>query len=220
MSSENLISIYHTAFIVCLAFCILFFVLSIVMFFAFDIKRIYGILTGRVRKKTIEEMTQQTEQTGRLLKNARKGSQSASFSNKLDKIRNDINAPPESSHVEPISTAYKPPEPVPYQDPQQDMQTTLLDIGADQTTLLEENTAKADLGQETTDSLPKNSGEKPQESAKDKAFTPVNFEIGEGHTMQLSSNMIKEAKPRNVKFVIVKENLLTHTEERIDLNQQ
>ncbi|MCD7773690.1 MAG: hypothetical protein LUH08_06530, partial [Ruminococcus sp.] len=113
MSSENLISIYHTAFIVCLAFCILFFVLSIVMFFAFDIKRIYGILTGRVRKKTIEEMTQQTEQTSRLLKNARKGSQSASFSNKLDKIRNDINAPPESRHVEPISPAENPPEPGP-----------------------------------------------------------------------------------------------------------
>ena len=52
----DLISIFRICFYVCLAFTILFFIISVVLFFLFDIKTIFNIRTGRAKQKTIKEM--------------------------------------------------------------------------------------------------------------------------------------------------------------------
>ena len=61
MGGVDSISILQTGFIICLAFAIVFFIISVVLFFVFNIRLIFNIRTGRAKKKTIEEM-----KTGRL----------------------------------------------------------------------------------------------------------------------------------------------------------
>lgn len=62
----DLISIFRTCFYICLAFTILFFIISVVLFFLFDIKTIFNIRTGRAKQKTIKEMQAANNSTGRL----------------------------------------------------------------------------------------------------------------------------------------------------------
>ena len=62
----DLISIFRICFYVCLAFTILFFIISVVLFFLFDIKTIFNIRTGRAKQKTIKEMQAANNSTGRL----------------------------------------------------------------------------------------------------------------------------------------------------------
>ena len=66
METISLITIFKTCFQVCLAFTILFFVISIVLFFLFDIRAIFNIRTGRAKNKTIKEMQAANSTTGRL----------------------------------------------------------------------------------------------------------------------------------------------------------
>lgn len=63
---ERMISIYHTGFIVCLVLACVFFVLSVVLFFKFDIRRIIDMRTGRGAKKTIQKMEEINARTGKL----------------------------------------------------------------------------------------------------------------------------------------------------------
>lgn len=60
------ISILDTGFTICLAFTILFFIISLVLFFFFDIKTIFNIRTGRAQAKTVKEMKNANASTGRL----------------------------------------------------------------------------------------------------------------------------------------------------------
>lgn len=62
----DLISIFRICFYICLAFTILFFIISAVLFFLFDIKTIFNIRTGRAKQKTIKEMQAANNSTGRL----------------------------------------------------------------------------------------------------------------------------------------------------------
>lgn len=66
MESNSLINIFETCFQVCLAFTVLFLVISIVLFFLFDIRAIFNIRTGRAKNKTIKEMQAANNTTGRL----------------------------------------------------------------------------------------------------------------------------------------------------------
>ena len=66
MESNSLINIFETCFQVCLAFTVLFLVISIVLFFLFDIRAIFNIRTGRAKNKTIKEMQAANSTTGRL----------------------------------------------------------------------------------------------------------------------------------------------------------
>lgn len=63
---ERMISIYHTGFVVCLILAGLFFTLSVVLFFKFDIRRIIDMKTGRGAKKTIQKMEEINAKTGKL----------------------------------------------------------------------------------------------------------------------------------------------------------
>lgn len=71
MSGTDSITILHTGFIICLAFTVVFFIISVVLFFAFNIRLIFNIRTGRAKKKTVEEMQKANSETGRLRYNGR-----------------------------------------------------------------------------------------------------------------------------------------------------
>lgn len=60
------ISFFHTGFVICLAGTILFLVITIVLFFAFDIRTIFSIRSGRAQAKTVKEMELANSSTGRL----------------------------------------------------------------------------------------------------------------------------------------------------------
>ena len=62
----DIISVLNTCFILCLAFAVLFFIISVVLFFVFDIRTVYNIRSGRAQAKTVKEMQQANNTTGRL----------------------------------------------------------------------------------------------------------------------------------------------------------
>lgn len=99
-SGEGNISFFHTAFSVCVAFSILFFVVSVALFFVFDIKNIFDMRTGRAEKQKIREMEEENALTGRLInpnakiekakqkaKNKSKNKTPSAFSERLDKLK-------------------------------------------------------------------------------------------------------------------------------------
>lgn len=61
-----MINFYDIGFYVCITMCIAFFVLSVILFFVFDIPLIFNLRTGRAKKKTIEEMQRASSSVGRL----------------------------------------------------------------------------------------------------------------------------------------------------------
>lgn len=63
---ERMISIYHVAFIIFLILTIVFLVVSVVLFFRFDIRGIFDMRTGRGARKTIQKMQELNDQTGKL----------------------------------------------------------------------------------------------------------------------------------------------------------
>ena len=62
----DLISVLNVGFIICLSMAILFFIISVVLFFLFDIRTIYMIRSGRAQAKTVKEMQEINSSTGRL----------------------------------------------------------------------------------------------------------------------------------------------------------
>lgn len=63
---NTVISVLSTCFMVCLAFTILFFAISVILFFLFDIRTIFNVKTGRAQAKTVKEMQTANASTGRL----------------------------------------------------------------------------------------------------------------------------------------------------------
>lgn len=66
MDNTSLINILNTCFLVSLSFAILFFIITVILFFVFDIKTIFDIRTGRAQSKTVSEMKKANADTGRL----------------------------------------------------------------------------------------------------------------------------------------------------------
>lgn len=63
---NGVIDIINTCFMVCMAFTILFFIISIILFFLFNIRTIFNVKTGRAQAKTVKEMQLANTSTGRL----------------------------------------------------------------------------------------------------------------------------------------------------------
>lgn len=63
---EQLIKIYHAAFIAFLVLAVVFFVISVILFFKFNIRGIFDMKTGRGARKTIQKMKELNAQTGKL----------------------------------------------------------------------------------------------------------------------------------------------------------
>lgn len=96
-SVESTLSILQTCFSVCVAFCILFFIITVVLFFLFDIRTIFNIRTGRAKRKTVSEMQAANSQTGRLRVEGK------TLTSKLDKQRRSKKlkiTPPNNSPVQ------------------------------------------------------------------------------------------------------------------------
>lgn len=86
----DLISILNTGFIICLSAAILFLVISIILFFVFDIRTIYMIRSGRAQARTVKEMEKANSDTGRLrigkvTQTSTLGKDSGKQTDKLDK---------------------------------------------------------------------------------------------------------------------------------------
>lgn len=64
--TEKIISLYHTGFIVCLVLFILFLLITVLLFFRFDIRNVIDLRTGRGAKKTIQKMEEINAKTGKL----------------------------------------------------------------------------------------------------------------------------------------------------------
>lgn len=65
-NTEQLISIYHTGFIVCTLLLIAGIAMAVLFFFMFDIRNIFRIRTGRAKQQTISEMQERNLKTGKL----------------------------------------------------------------------------------------------------------------------------------------------------------
>lgn len=59
-------SLLNTIFIVCLVLTVVFFVITLILFFLFDIRTIFNIRTGKAAAKTVKEMETANANTGRL----------------------------------------------------------------------------------------------------------------------------------------------------------
>ena len=101
----DLISIFRICFYICLAFTILFFIISVVLFFLFDIKTIFNIRTGRAKQKTIKEMQAANNSTGRLRVDGKTLTSQLSKNDKknIGKKRENIIVPPQT---EPVKEQY------------------------------------------------------------------------------------------------------------------
>ena len=64
--TEQLISLYHTAFIVFLILTIVFALISVLIFFQFRIKDVFDFKTGRGQKRTIRQMEEENAKTGKI----------------------------------------------------------------------------------------------------------------------------------------------------------
>lgn len=63
---EKMINVYHIGFTVCLILSCVFFIVSVILFFKFDIRKIIDMKTGRGAKKTIQKMEEINAKTGKL----------------------------------------------------------------------------------------------------------------------------------------------------------
>ncbi|MBQ8982081.1 MAG: hypothetical protein IJ079_00710 [Lachnospiraceae bacterium] len=67
---ERLIATYHNLFLICLVLAIVFLILSIALFFLFDIRNVIAVLSGQAEKKAIKKMQEETAYTGQLARRA------------------------------------------------------------------------------------------------------------------------------------------------------
>lgn len=232
--TEQLITLYHTGFIIFLILTILFAALSVLLFFLFKIRRVFDYLTGRAEKRTIRQMEEENAQTGKLRQDT--------F---IPESTGDLYKTPSGS-IPPIiypptgemATGGDPTEKMhtgasqtqPYMQAQGDVsrgdektellpdgseETTLLNGGSEETTLLGGNAAgmQGSSADEKTEIL-NNGG-----SADNDAATPMYG--AQGETMLLTPELEKamqeerQKKPYSGRFEIIKDMMLIHTEERI-----
>jgi len=66
MTAAELISLYDTLFNVSLCIALLGLGLSVFLFFYFDIRTVYALMTGKAKQETIRRMAEQNAKTGNL----------------------------------------------------------------------------------------------------------------------------------------------------------
>ncbi len=128
------INILNTLFWICLSFTILFFIIAVVLFFVFDIKKIFDIKTGRARAKVVKEMKAANESTGRLQVPLKPQT------SKLSKNRKNTSRPP----------AVIPPKPEERENFYHSEKKTAESTGEQATALLQENTFSEPVFAETS----------------------------------------------------------------------
>lgn len=211
MDQSNLSSVFDTCFWICLSFTILFLVISLILFFLFDIRTIFSIRTGRAKAKTIKEMELANSQTGRLRV---KGKTNTSKLGKTESKprRAAVITPPQSNTQVNTHTAENVDKN--YTSNYGNEATEVLDQGSGDTELL-------DQGSEETSLLSQNSGKgniPVQSNINDESGTPTT-DLSELNTSVLSGqsniNQSSSSQVKDIGFTIIKKVMLIHTEETI-----
>ena len=187
----DLISIFRICFYVCLAFTILFFIISVVLFFLFDIKTIFNIRTGRAKQKTIKEKQAANNSTGRLRVDGKTLTSQLSKNDKknIKKKRENIIVPPQT---EPVKEQYVNQSKTPYGDGSEN--TTVLQPQAEPTAVLSQPDIQSyDPGAQTTQQL------------SESDMNNIGYD-----------NSFAYDNVQNVNFQIVKKLVVIHTDEIIN----
>lgn len=242
--TEQLITLYHTGFIIFLILTILFAGLSVLLFFLFKIRRVFDYLTGRAEKRTIRQMEEENAQTGKLRQDTFIPDSTGDLYKTPSGSIPPIIYPPTGEMAtggeptEKMYTGISQPQPQPHVQAQgggysagtggvsrEDEKTELLPDGSEETTLL-------NGGSEETTLLSGNASG-PQDSSADEKTGILN-DVGsadkdatvplygaQGETMLLTPELERamqeerQKKPYPGRFEIIKDMMLIHTEERI-----
>ncbi len=192
---EQMINIYHIAFILFLVLTILFLLLSIFLFFKLNIREIYDMRTGRGARRKIQEMEEINEKTGKLRNDV--------VQEKYDVPENDILPQSKSEPLQEMRHT------VTYQDggniavSMNGNRAVEENIGMEDTSLLNDESATTLLNDESQTTLL--SDESSTTLLNDESQTTLLSE-GESATTLLSGE-------NPVTFNIVKDVMLIHTDE-------
>ena len=141
---NDVINVLQTCQHIAIAFLILFFIISIVLFFLFDIRKIFNIRTGRAKAKTVSEMSKANATTGRLrvggktvtseLNNEEKKNRKKHKTDNYNNLPLQPPIPPnQSNQYEPTSSSY------PFEGTSMPTEKLASNEGADATTVLNDN---------------------------------------------------------------------------------
>ncbi len=185
---NTLIGLFDTCQKICIAFAVLFLIISVVLFFLFDIKAIFNIRTGRTKKKTIKEMENANNNTGRLRVGGKTLTSKLKEEDK-NMVRSAVITPPPNSDT-------------------QSPNTTEVLTDNNQTEMLSDNNLTEVLSPDLslTQVLRQD----------DKEDTDITSELSDLNTTTLgSNNKVPEIKPEDINFVVLKKQLYIHTDETI-----
>lgn len=198
VEANDLINIFQTCFQVCLAFTVLFFIITVILFFLFDIRAIFNIRTGRAKNKTIKEMQQANSNTGRL----RVGGKT--LTSKLEKAKKGKNAVVSPPPHKQLNNNYNQPS---YDN--SGAPTDVLQDNSSNTEVLKEDFAQTELLSQNNSVTVENysSGGNPttQLSRTDTGGTSVNTD---NNTSGLSA--------ADIHFCVIKNICIIHTDEVIN----
>ena len=68
IQAQQQIDLFHTLYTICLVLFVAGILLTAALFFILDIRKIFGIKTGRSMQQTVRQMEEQNEKTGRLIR--------------------------------------------------------------------------------------------------------------------------------------------------------
>lgn len=204
---EQMINIYHTAFIIFLVLTILFLLLSIFLFFKLNIREIYDMRTGRGARRKIQEMEEINERTGKLRDEV--------VQKNYDEPEYDIMPQSKSEPLQEIKHK------VTYQDGGRaaasvDRSPVVEGVsGMEDTSLLNDESATTLLSDESATTLLSDDSQTPLLSGESETAVLGNHELTETEeSSQLESGLVSEEKEEKVgTFNIEKEIMLIHTDE-------
>lgn len=204
---EQMINIYHTAFIIFLVLTILFLLLSIFLFFKLNIREIYDMRTGRGARRKIQEMEEINERTGKLRDEV--------VQKNYDEPEYDIMSQSKSEPLQEIKHK------VTYQDGGRaaasvDRSPVVEGVsGMEDTSLLNDESATTLLSDESATTLLSDDSQTPLLSGESETAVLGNHELTETEeSNQLESGLVSEEKEEKVgTFNIEKEIMLIHTDE-------
>lgn len=180
-----MIGILNTCFWVSLVLAIAFFILTVVMFFIFDIKTIFNIKTGRAQAKTVKEMKAANDSTGRL----RVGGKTQT--SKLSEAKRKESRAPA---VKPPSDATKN---LYYRPDGQEAGTEVLQTDANETEVLQNDEAETDVLSSNMSGV--------QDNGETVVLSGTTGEIP----------VVKQPEPEVISFKVIKKEFYIHSDEII-----
>lgn len=187
----DLISIFRICFYICLAFTILFFIISVVLFFLFDIKTIFNIRTGRAKQKTIKEMQAANNSTGRLRVDGKTLTSQLSKNDKKNTKRKKENVIV-TPQTEPVKQQYVNQNKTPYGDGSEN--TTVLPQDAEPTAVLSQPDVQS-----------YDPGAQPTQQLSESDVNNIGYD-----------NSFAYGNVQDVNFQVVKKLVVIHTDETIN----